>query len=797
VEVTTKNNILNLQKIKWSIVFKSGDNFGIFAQCLEKLLQSIDVKRSEIFLLPTDDKLVLDTFSSLCEKAGISYNHVDDYPSAVGQALGSYIVYITDHTLVSKNFLVKLTFCIENFDKTEKVAVVSPISNDSFPKLGITPGNLDAIQTQVSRTPKNNIPWSYTLALSPHCLMFRKSLYSTGALIAEFGFKDQILHSLYNGMYQVSANDTIIFHYPEHIDNLYEIYMDEDDPDKKRLAILYRIKIDTDYIRDVFVKSLQKTVEFADNIYVLDDNSKTKISIYLKESYPELWAKITKFEKFSRPYDERRDFNDLISWAEADGCTWALALEGDEIVEDKVTRTYLEKLLWPVNMEVMGYLVSHYHLWENENTWRFDPPWGKMADIRLTRLIPGRRITKEGLITAQCGYLPHFPGECMKDSGIRIKNYGYIKAEDRESKKQFYEKLNLKVGNTTPNFSHMTNVNGAYFHPWVENSTVSFYTPTNKGGNLLYNWLENIVYFADEVIVGNDNNALTDEDLQLLDRYRNVKVIPAVMGDNYAEGRNKVIEQSKSDYIFQLDIDEKVEQLLPIRRMIDVPNCDCWMFTIPNIQTDGGTIITETIRLFRNKDDVKYWGRLHETVDQHVKKNGWRINKSPVNIIHYGYTLQTPDEAYVKMQKYLEINLREMKENPMYGMVYYNMALHFLEDDLIEDAIKLLNIGVTLQPGFPLSNIELGKSYLRLAHRWMNLAMRGLQENHPIRLGFRGILDRLTEIQPKNYVIAKGHCLSFFNQRPLEAKWIREHIPKMEKTIEEMRLKQLEAQAKR
>jgi hypothetical protein len=216
------------------------------------------------------------------------------------------------------------------------------------------------------------------------------------------------------------------------------------------------------------------------------------------------------------------------------------------------------------------------------------------------------------------------------------------------------------------------------------------------------------------------------------------------------------------------------------------------MFTIPNLQPDGGAIITETIRLFKNKDGVNYWGRLHETIDNHVRKSGWKLSKSPVKIQHFGYTLQNPEAAYKKMQRYLRINLTQIKETPNSGMAYYNVALHFIEDDLIDDAIKLLEICSVLQPSFALAGLELGKCYIRKAHQWVGKSVRVLGERHPIGQGFRPIHDTLGKILPKHYIVAKGHCLGYFNQNPTEAKWLREHILKMEKNIEEMRTKALE-----
>jgi len=788
------NNVVTLQKVKWSIILRAGDNLGIFSTCLEKLVNSVDNKRVEIILLQDKENPVfLNIFSHLCEKANTPYYYGDNYAHAVNMSKGQYLVFITDHTFVSKNFLVKLTFCAENFDKEGKVAIVSPISNETVPSLNLNPENLDAVQLEISKQPKNQIPWAYTMNLPLFCMMVKKEVCESDDITPS---KYLILNANQSGYYTVAANDTLVYHYNESLP--LEWHSLPSSKKDQKLAVLYRLKIEDEYVKDVFVKSLEKSLQFADNVYVLDDNSKVKVGLFLREKHPDLWSKITKYEKFSRPYDERRDLNELIEWAEKDGCDWYFTLEGDEIVEDKVTKEYLSRLLSPNNPEIMGYKVSHYHFWDDEINYRIDPPWGKISDVRLARLVPERKIVKTGEVAAQFGYTVHFPTECIKDSSIRVKNYGYMTKEARQTKKEAFQKLNIKVNNQlVSDWDYLTSYKNITVYPWVENSTVTFYTPVNKGGVLLFNWLEQNSYFADELVVGNDSNQLTDVSLNLCKRYPNVKVVPITMNDNFAEGRNQCLESCSSNYIFQLDIDERIDDFMALRRMLDMPNADCWMFTIPNLQKDGKSIITETIRLFKNKDDVKYWGRLHETIDQHVKKVGWRISKSPIKLVHFGYTLQSDDEAYKKMQRYLGINLQQMKENPTYGMGYYNVALHLLEDNCVDDAIKLLELCNAFQPGFALGSIELGKCYIRKALQAITTGIKTLDPNHPIVEAFNPIKESLEKIAPKQYLVAPGHCLNYFSTHKEDANWLREHVLSFEKRVEDMRTKQLEQMAKK
>jgi hypothetical protein len=358
--------------------------------------------------------------------------------------------------------------------------------------------------------------------------------------------------------------------------------------------------------------------------------------------------------------------------------------------------------------------------------------------------------------------------------------------------------MNLKLnGKAVTDYSYLTNPNGMYTQPWVENNTVTFYTPTKTGGKLLYDWLDRIAYFADEIVIGNDSNSLLDDDLEFIKLYTNVKVVATNMDDNFGVGRNLCLDHCTSHYIMQLDIDEQVNDLSALRRTIDITQYDAWMFGIDNLQKDGRSITTETLRLFKNNDGVRYWGRLHETIDAHIQKAGWKMSKSPVKLTHYGYTIQTNDQAFKKMQRYLDINLKQMKETPDHGMAYYSTALHFLEDNLVDDALKLLDIAAFLMPQFPLATLELGKTHLRKANSYIARSMGNVPDSNPIKQGFRNVLAQVQELSPNNTTIAKGHCLGYFNSRPDDAKWLHKHVEKMNEKIETERTRRMEQAAKR
>ncbi len=756
--------------MKWTVIVKSSDDLVVFTRCIAKLVTAIDPRRTEIIVMG-DDKSgvfssVLHTYCSpkkfdykwMGRTGPVDIDPVEGVPTdptlndAMRQATGDYICILRDTSMVPKNFLTKLTFCADNHVKVNRlgpVAIVGPITNIATRTQGLEvtgnqPIEVDQVQKKLDQQLQGRNPWSITGVLEDFCVLIRKEAF------AEVGAFDLLLKDdawLSNwidrarqyGWYAVATGDTYVYREdaPRQVvdwEGMYETHVSVPQSLEK-LAVLYRIKINDEFERDIFIKSLKKSLEFADGIFILDDNSKYRMGLFMKENYPDLWLhqSVKHYEKFSRPFDEKRDRNQLIEWAEKDGFTWALAIDGDEIVEDKVTRGLLDKFIHPVNSAVQAYALHEYYFWDNETEWRMDGVWGEAHDVRLARLNIGSRISLEGVLSAHTGVLPTFPTENIRITSLRIKSYALMTARQRKEKRALYEKADRREQGVS-NYAYLEDAQRMVKFPWKEDSTISVYTPMSRLGPVVYEWLDAVVPFADEAVLGIDGLSSVQED-QLTDVW-GAKVVPVWGKGNpedfkehgFGASRNAILKHCDMQWILQLDADERVKEWGKIRRMADVPLFEAWAFQIQNFQKDGqGSIPTTTTRLFRNKDGVEYWGILHETIDNFIKKAGWKISQAPTQLLHYGYLLQTEDESWKKMQSYIELNIRQIKEVPNDPRAYYNLALHLIEDQMIDDGLRLLQIACNYS-AFHLPWIECGKMYLTKARGCFQVALRVLQE---------------------------------------------------------------------
>lgn len=796
-----------MSNIKWSVITSTNyKDAHIFVRFLTKLAESVDPKRTEIIFVGEHTPLL-----SLIESK-VQCKIVNSSPTIGWQnqgkaiAEGDYVLFIDNATLVPTNFLVRFTYCFENSGalKTDAdIGLVVPLTNaDEVIPAPVNsqrvvkspkPTDVQSIQAELDNLPASKKVYTVVGEVSNFCMFMHKSIFD---LVGDFNdkIKGEVSQAtefaarlIEHTKYTVVASDVYVYReYPFEEESAHLLAKNYRPIDQK-LAIGYRIKIDDIITYNTFLKSLQKSATLTKNIIIVDDNSKVKVKIKLKEDHPDLWSAVSSYDKFSLPYDEKRDYNLILDIAERDGMDWILMLEDSEILEDRVDKHLFNKLMNPISCEVMGYTLQLYYMWDQENMWRSDGIWGNTRDVRLFKVIKGLRISKEGVLASNTGYGPDFPPSFTKDSSIKLKCLGYTYPALRQRRVELFEKADRAEHQGL--FDHFVDTTGLALHPFKENNTLSIYSPVNRENDLLQEWLNHTWYFADELVLGDDG--LSSETLERLHSY-GVVTPKIVMKESFAVGRNQCLESCTKNYILQLDIDERVATYgwFCISRLMDHSTARFWLFPITNLQKDGVKVITDTIRLFPNNEGVFYTGILHETIDDYIRKFNVPTGISPINLVHMGYVLQSNSEAFVKMQKYLELNLKQLTTDSYDGRAYYNTALHLIEDELIDDAMGLLKICVALPPQFALPYIELAQLHIKYAAALFNKSLQFIKDqDFETKNRIQTIVGTLQRIQPSLRRTAPGHCSAYFQQQPKKYKELLDHIKKMSDLIEEKRRK--------
>lgn len=136
--------------------------------------------------------------------------------------------------------------------------------------------------------------------------------------------------------------------------------------------------------------------------------------------------------------------------------------------------------------------------------------------------------------------------------------------------------------------------------------------------------------------------------------------------DDFAKARNASLEKAKGEWILVLDADEMVEpkdvkKLRELARRVDTMGMQLPIYN--RGRDDRVGVVNFAVRFFRNHPEIRFAGRVHETVEASIVRLGGTIGRTDIPIHHFGYT-----DGEKLRQKTLERNLplieRILEENP-------------------------------------------------------------------------------------------------------------------------------------
>ena len=156
--------------------------------------------------------------------------------------------------------------------------------------------------------------------------------------------------------------------------------------------------------------------------------------------------------------------------------------------------------------------------------------------------------------------------------------------------------------------------------------------------------------------------------------------------DNFAAARNFAIEKATENFILSLDSDEWLDE--EGRRILcaigkGIPDRAFFSRLI-----DNGKYILDQVKIFPNRTDMRYIGRIHEQIVPSIIKSGIPIVTSGINIYHDGYVDR--NELQKKQERNLRISHKWLVEEPnsAWAQYWYWYIRGFRNYDAIENAIS-------------------------------------------------------------------------------------------------------------
>ncbi len=185
---------------------------------------------------------------------------------------------------------------------------------------------------------------------------------------------------------------------------------------------------------------------------------------------------------------------------------------------------------------------------------------------------------------------------------------------------------------------------------------------------------------VDEIVIVDTGS--TDATVEIA-RSFGAKVIEFPWTGSFSEARNVSFEAATGDWVMYLDADEvlvaeDVEQLRALTGRT-------WREAFYLVETsytgelgDGGAMVNNALRVFRNRPEYRFRDRLHEQIAHTLPTYiPGRVEQTPVRVTHYGY-LGSVRDAKEKSQRNIELLRKQSAESPKTPFLHFNLGSEYI-----------------------------------------------------------------------------------------------------------------------
>jgi len=182
-------------------------------------------------------------------------------------------------------------------------------------------------------------------------------------------------------------------------------------------------------------------------------------------------------------------------------------------------------------------------------------------------------------------------------------------------------------------------------------------------------WLANARSYANQIIVvdtgSEDNTCALAEGAEIF----HIK-----WQDDFAAARNEALSHVREDWVAFLDADEYFAQPAKVRGLLAEieayhPEVEAVRVMISNIDPDdGGREISSfcNIRLFRNKPELRYQGRVHENIVHAIKQEPVCLEAPNLQVVHTGYASGKMEAKAIRNLALLQKDIAQKGEQPQH-----------------------------------------------------------------------------------------------------------------------------------
>ncbi len=204
-------------------------------------------------------------------------------------------------------------------------------------------------------------------------------------------------------------------------------------------------------------------------------------------------------------------------------------------------------------------------------------------------------------------------------------------------------------------------------------------------------WLKNVREYVDEIVVVDTGSRDGTKDI--------VKRSMAGIGkpslqlrsfpwdDDFSAPRNFALDTAVGNWIVFLDADERIAEPERIRGLLaeidtERPQVEAVMTLLVNIDADQGERELQrgvNVRLFRRSEELRYSGRVHETLQKPFGRLDTARETDRLTVYHTGYSSKRLENKIRRNLALLNQEIRENGEKPRHA--YYLANCYFVLQD--------------------------------------------------------------------------------------------------------------------
>jgi GT2 family glycosyltransferase/tetratricopeptide (TPR) repeat protein len=205
--------------------------------------------------------------------------------------------------------------------------------------------------------------------------------------------------------------------------------------------------------------------------------------------------------------------------------------------------------------------------------------------------------------------------------------------------------------------------------------------------------LESIRPWVDEMIVVDTGSR--DRTPEIAQRY-GARLFEFPWCDDFAAARNESLKHARGEWIFWMDSDDSISpecgrQLRELADREHPPHILGYIMQVhcPGEDREHDVTVVDHVKLFRNRRDLKFEGRIHEQIIPAIRRAGGDVAWTDIHVVHSGSEHSAESRAR-KLERDFRILHLELRDQPDHPFVLFNLGMTHADAEQYEQAIHFL-----------------------------------------------------------------------------------------------------------